>query len=58
MDDDTTIKILQASNIPDNFYAKSVILGESCIQQKCKLMLVTTMECYNSLLIFFELFRK
>ena len=48
IDVDTTSQMLQASNILDNFYNA----------RKCKVMLVTTIEWYNLLLITYELFRK
>ena len=57
MDVDTTSERLQASKTLDSVYAKSVIVeGESCLQQKCKLLLVTTVESYS--LITFEILLK
>ena len=59
MDVDITSQKLQASSILDNFNSKSVIPEESFLQQKCKLLLVTTMKSYYSRLItyYYELLR-
>ena len=54
MDVDTTSQRLQASNILDNVYAN--VCKKRCLQQKYKLLLVTTMESYNSLLMTFKIF--
>ena len=44
IDVDTTSQRLQANNIFDIFYAKSVILEGELSSAKCKLLLVATME--------------
>ena len=56
MDVDTTSKRLQDSNILDNVYARSVILEGELTSSEIQLLLVTTMESYNSLFRTFEIF--
>ena len=51
------ILLVKASNILHNVYTKS-FWKVSWLQQKLKLLLLTTMENYNLLLITFEIFCK
>ena len=52
MDADTTSRRLLVSNILTQSLS---FWKESCFQQKCKLLLVITMESYSSILITFKI---